>query len=240
MSYPATLDTYTAVAGTTLEATADHANMHNVAGSAVVNIETTLGTNSGTSVLLGFAAGNFALPVNSSSGLGTLQRPILGTLSMAAGTFTGTITNSAVVTGGTISSPAIGTPTMDFVSARNAGTGIGFNNAIYPVKGTVADSAGGTLTVDARAAQIYFCTMGTAAGNRTIATPTNLSPEQLLIFAFKASGSANGTLVWGTIFRVSSSIGTPLLGTSGWSYYNWRYNSTDSKLDFQGQTLNLG
>ena len=39
-----------------------------------------------------------------------------------------------------------------------------------PGVGTIADSAGGTFTVNAQAAQVYYSAQGTAAGNRTFGT----------------------------------------------------------------------
>lgn len=118
--------------------------------------------------------------------------------------------------------------------------GVSFGESIYPAVGTITDSAGGTFTVDAGSSQIYYSAMGTAAGNRTLGTPTNPQNYQQLTYAFKASGSANGTLVWSSAFRISQDFGTPALGTGvSWNYFNWRYNAIDTKWDFLGQVLNL-
>ncbi len=143
------------------------------------------------------------------------------------------------ITGGTATSIVLGTPAIDVINARNSGTAVGFGASIYPSEGSLTDSAGGTLTANAQAAQIYYCVLGTAAGNRTIGTPTNLSAYQQLTYAFKSSGSANGTLVWASsIFRGTANAGVLGTGTS-WNYYGWRYNAIDSKLDFVGQSLTI-
>ena len=232
MAYPSTIDTFdSSMQGTTLVATDDHANNHRVAGSNLAGIVQTLGTTPAGTLFSAFAAAD--KPVRHQGG--TFQQVMVGTVNLAAGTITGNIINN-----GTISSGVYGTPSIDFISARNAGTGIGFNQSIFPAEGTISDSAGGTFTVDARAAQIYYSVMGTAAGNRTIGTPSNSSNYQQLTFAFKTSGSANGTIVWSPIFRFSQNSGTPTLGTGvGWNYFGWRYNAIDTKWDFMGQSLNL-
>lgn len=242
MPFPTTIDTPdTTMQGTTLFTGDDHALNHRTLGSSIIAIENNLGTNAGTSILKNFNAGDFGARINSG---GILQQTLTGTVNLqgqatASGTMANGVYGTATYQGGTGNSMVLGTPSVDYFSARNAGTGLGFNNSIFPAEGTLTDVAGGTLTVDARTAQIYYSVMGTGAGNRTIATPTNLSPYQQLTYAFKTSGSANGTLVWGTIFRISQDYGTPTLGTGvGWNYFTWRYNSIDSKLDFQGQIKN--
>lgn len=228
MSYPSTIDSPdTTMQGGSLLATNDHAANHRTLGSAIVAIENKVGVGSGS------AAANQALIGNGagqSSWTSTWNNATLGTPTVG----------TPAITGGTYSSGVFGTPSVDLISARNAGTGVGFSNSMFPAEGTITDSAGGTFTVDARAAQIYYCVLGTAAGNRTIATPTNLSPYQQITYAFKTSGSANGTLVWSSSFRISQDVGTPALGTGvGWNYYGWRYNAIDSKLDYVGQSKNL-
>lgn len=233
MAYPNTYDSFlgTTAQGTSALTSPDHALDHRTLGSALSSVEHTLGTNpGGTEILKNFVAGDFASRINSSN---VLQQTLQGTINNS-------ILGTPTVTGGTATSITLGTPTADVINARNSGTALGFGNSIYPAEGTVADAAGGTLTVNAQAAQIYYCAMGTAAGNRTIGTPTNLSSYQQLTYAFKASGSANGTLVWAGIFRFSQDSGTPAIGTgTTWNYYGWRYNAIDSKLDFMGQSKNI-
>lgn len=257
MGYPSSIDSYIPVSGTSslAGASTDHGNNHNVAGSAFVALEKALGTTNAQNVISAFTPNQVAVPMqNGTLGVviaqGTFNNGVLGSPSITngtasnitvetpnilSGTLSGTITNNGIINNG-----SYGTPAIDVISARNAGTGIGFNNAMYPSVGTITDSAGGTFTVDARASQIYYCVLGTAAGNRTLGTPSNPSPYQQLTFAFKTSGSANGTLVISSVFRSSQDYGTPTLGTGvSWNYYNFRFNAIDSKWDYIGQVLNL-
>jgi hypothetical protein len=159
---------------------------------------------------------------------GTANNFVLGTPAINGGT-----ANLAI---GTISTLTVGTVTT-------AGTvaGIIFGKSIAPNVGTITDASGGTYIVNASTANIWYSVMGTAAGNRNVGTPTNIQPYQQLTYAFKASGSANGTLVWNSnVYRLSQDIGTPAIGTgTSWNYFNWRYNSIDSKFDFMGQSTNL-
>lgn len=122
MSYPAAIDAPggTAAQGTTLLTGIDHSLDHRTLGSAVVNIETTLGTNAGTSVIKNFNAGDFAARINASN---VLQQPITGTLGMAAGTISGQISNTGTIAngvygtatyqGGTANNLTLGTPTIN-------------------------------------------------------------------------------------------------------------------------------
>ncbi len=256
MAYPSTIDSYTAVNGTTLLSTG-HADNHNVSGSAMITIETKLGIGAGTpaanQVLIGSGAGT-------SGWSGTWNAAILGTPAVTGGTYTSGVVNNATVgtpaiTGGTINSvvmgtPAVtggtwnaatlGTPTIGTITVPGTVAPLSFSAAIAPVGGSLVDTAGTTWTVNAQAYQIYYSVLGTAAGNRTITTPLNPTAWQPLTFTFKASGSANGTLVWGTAFQISQDAGTPALGTStSWNYFAWRYNPVSTKWDNQGNVKNL-
>ncbi len=245
-SYPATIESPdVTMQGSTTLAGDDHALSHRVAGSAVIDVQTFLGTNSSTNVFSGYQAGWFPLALNGGTPQiaiqhGTFPIAILGTPSITNGAYIGGTISSIIQNNGTVNNGVYGTPSVDFIQARNAGTGIGFSQSIFPSEGTITDSAGGTFTVDARASQIYYSVMGTAAGNRTLGTPTNPSNYQQLTYAFKTSGSANGTLVFSSSFRISQDYGTPTLGTGvSWNYYTFRYNLIDTKWDFQGQQKNL-
>lgn len=261
MAYPATKDSYTAVDGTTVEATADHAAMHNMAGSAVVNIETTLGTTGGTSVLKSFTAGDMAARINTSNVLqqrvsGTVDNAILGTPAISAGTISnmqligtsqitgGTITNAALIgtsqiTGGTISAVTLGTPVMDHFTSSDTSTPSQADRALAPTVGTLTDTVG-TIAINAALAQVFELTLGTAGGNRTFAAPSNATDGQSLSIRAKQNAGNTGTLVFNAVFRMSSDVGTPTLGTeSTWCYTAWRYNDTDTKWDFQGVSKNI-
>lgn len=254
-TYPSSIQTFTNPAGTSLLTSPDHGVLHTTVNDTLGSIQAVAGTTAGTSVLKNFAVGDFASRINSSNVLqqalqGTINNSVIGTPAITGGTINSFVAGTPTVTGGAFTNPAItggtangmvlGTPTIGTITVPGTVTALGFSAAIAPGVGTIVDSAGGTLTVNAQAAQIYYSAQGTAAGNRTIATPLNPVPYGLLTFAFRASGSANGTLVWGTVFRVSQDSGTPTLGTgTTWNYYGWRYNSIDSKYDFVGASKNL-
>lgn len=253
-NYPASPDTFpgTTAQGGSLLTAPDHAADHRLIGSSLNIIENTvLGTTAGTSVLKQFATGDFAARINSSNvpqqlfSNGTINNPIIGTPAITGGTDTNTVINTPTIgtpniTGGTATSMTLGTPTVDVIGARNSGTAIVFADSIAPQVGTIVDAAGGTYAVNAQANQIYYSVMGTSAGNRTIGTPSSPTPYQQLTYAFKSSGSANGTLVWTAIHRISQAVGTPVLGTGvGWNYFGWRYNPLDTKWDFVGQSITL-
>lgn len=242
INYPSALDGTTQFpqpSGTSLLTSPDHALVHTNISILGTVLENMLGVNPGTNLLRGVSGASdqlFALntggTANQTITKGTVNNGIFGTPTITGGQMAG----SANLAAGTLSSPQInGTIT-------SAGTvnGLIFGVTIAPGVGTITDSAGGTFTVNAQAANIYYSVQGTAAGNRTINTPANPQPYQLLTYAFKDSGSANGTLIWGTAFRISQDVGTPTIGTgASWNYYGWRYNFIDSKWDFTGQSKNL-
>jgi hypothetical protein len=99
----------------------EHLNSH---GSAVVAIQTTLGTNAGTSVLKDFTAGEFAVARNAGGTLrdtitfGTFNNAVLGTPTVSGGTFNAGVLGTPAITGGTYTSPVLaGTPVLDGTSA---------------------------------------------------------------------------------------------------------------------------
>lgn len=247
MAYPSTIDApNTSMQGTTqlADSLADHALSHRNLGSAVINIEHTLGTTGGTNLFSSYTSNDKPLAERG----GTLQKNVSGTINnstfgtptLRSPTLNGLGTNSGTINTGVYNNGTFGTPAVDKVKASTAGTGIYFANPIYPAVGSLTDSAGGTLTADMGTAQLYYSVMGTTAGNRTIGAPTNIGTYMQLTYAFKASGSNNGTLVWDSTFRVSQDLGTPTLGTgTTWNYYSWRRNSIDSKFDFNGQVTNI-
>jgi len=256
MPYPTTITTDTASAGTSTLSSPDHSSRHNTIGSAVIAMETVVGTTLGTSIAKNFASGDFAARINASNvpqqalNAGTFGTAILGTPAITGGTVgtarviggtvSGVIVGTSTMQGGTANGVVMGTPTIGTIAVPGTVAALSFSAAIAPGIGTVADSAGGTLTVNAQAGQVFYSAQGTAAGSRTIAAPLNATGYQNLTYAFKTSGSANSTLIWNAIFKFSQDIGTPALGTGvGWNYYGWRYNFIDTKWDFQGNSKNL-
>lgn len=119
MAYPASIDSFPVIAGTTLlaDATALHNVQHNNAGSAIVNIQTTLGTNAGTSVIKNFTAGDFAARINSSNVLqqtlqGTLNNSVIGTPTITGGTVTASLLGTNTITGGTLNGQIVNSGTI--------------------------------------------------------------------------------------------------------------------------------
>ena len=199
--------------GTTLLADANdgHALMHQQLGSFVNAAGSKLGLSSGTpannQLLIGIG--------NGSASWGT--------------TVNGLNLGSPNITGGTI--------TIGTISAPGTVNAFSVGAAIAEGYGSVADNAGGTITVNAQAANVFYCVMGTSAGTRFIGAPLNPTPDQRLSFAFKTSANANGTISFGTIFRVSQNTTLPTLsGVSAWNYFDWRWNSIESRWDFLGQS----
>ncbi len=233
MAYPSSIDAPdVTMQGGSFLATNDHALNHRVLGSAVIATENKLGIGAGSAaankILVGSGAGTSAWGQTWNGGT-------LGTATLNNG-----VVGTPAITGGTGNAMVLGTPTIGTVTVPGTVNALSFSAAIAPGVGTIADSAGGTLTVNAQAGQIFYSAQGTSAGNRTIGTPQNPTPYQLLTYAFKSSGSANGTLIWAPIFRISQDIGTPTIGTGvTWNYYSWRYNAIDTKYDFQGQSKDL-
>ena len=172
---------------------------------------------------------------------GTVSGALIGTCQVTGGTVISLIGTSQI-TGGTLANASIGTPTIlgGTIVINGTSVPLTFGAAIVPTVGTIADSAAGTLTANAQAYQLVSVTLGTAAGNRTLGTPNNPTAGQALTYRIKNSGSANATLVWASVFRMSADIGTPTIGTgTSWSYYSWRYNLGDTKWDFQGYSRNI-
>lgn len=265
ITFPGTLDTLTNPSGTQTLDSPDHALQHANANDALEAIEAVLGTTGGTSVLKNFTAGQFAAKNNSDTfgsitvNAGTLKAVsgaglVLGTPTITGGTITGgmvgtmTLTGGSItsmtlvntLTGGTLATPVIGTPSIAVITTAATTTPTSFLRAVAPIIGTIADAPAGTITANAASQQLVEVTFGTTAGNRTVGTPTNPTDGQALSYRFKQNSANTGTLVWASVFRISSDVGTPSLGgTSTWNYSGWRYNATDTKWDFQGQSKNL-
>lgn len=224
MSYPTSIYAGTSVAGTTLVSDVDHAANHNGANGELTAIETTLGTTAGTSVLKNFVAGDFPARINSSN---VLQQAISGTANLNSGTLSNMAIDTPTILGGTIAGSGTVTPIS-----------VGVNLA--PTVGTLSDSSGGTIFANAQAASIFEITLGTNATNRTLGTPQNPTNGQAITYRIKQNAAAVGTILWASVFRFSSNVGTPTLGTaSTWNYFGWRYNQGDVKWDFVGQSLNV-
>jgi hypothetical protein len=140
MSYPSSIDTFNIIDTSRYEDEAgyvlhQHLNAH---GSATNAIETTLGTNSGTSVLKDFTAGEFAVARNAG---GTLTDTI------TLGTFNNGVLGTPAITGGTYNTGTFGTPTLinPIVTTAYQNGNISGHGTISWAKG---DLQTGTLTAN--------------------------------------------------------------------------------------------
>lgn len=134
-TYPATKQTFSDPAGTSLVTSPDHAVLHTNINDTVEAIQDTVGTTLGTNVLMHMAAGNFPARVtgvaatgtivqtlvggtlsqnvlsNTQGTLGFLNKGTLGSVQSQGGTFNNFIMGSPNGTGGTLANiQLIGTP----------------------------------------------------------------------------------------------------------------------------------
>lgn len=191
-SFPATLDGFVGL--TTLrkedEAGYTHVALHNQVQAAILTIEPTIGTTSGTNVLKNFVAGDMAARVNNETfGTPTLQNPVIGTVA---------------ITSGSANAIAIGTSTIG-TSTFNGGTITGAINV--PGIGTATD--GGTVTFDLAIKQIYTVTL---AGNRVLAV-SNATISEPFITRLKQGGAGGNTVTWWTTINWKNDT-APTLGTA--------------------------
>lgn len=237
IDYPGALDSLINPAGTQTLDSPDHALQHTNANDAIEAAQVVVGTTAGTNVLKAFNAGDIPARLNTSNVLQQVIQGTLGTSNVTGGTVSGAVLSATV---GTLNGLTLGTPIMDEFTTSATTTPTKSNRALAPTVGTITDVPSGTLASNAPSANIFELTLGTTAGNRTIAAPTNLTDGQSLTYRVKQNTNNTGTLVWNSVFRESTDVGTPTLGTeSTFNYYGWRYNDTDTKLDFLGQSTNI-
>lgn len=105
-NFPASLDALTNPASTDFLSSPDHATQHINANDIIEAVETTLGTNSGTSILQHFTAGQFPVRATGVAATGTLQQTIVG------GTYNGFTAGTPSITGGTYNNFTAGTATV--------------------------------------------------------------------------------------------------------------------------------
>ncbi len=215
MAYPAAIHSYTAVDGTTLVATADHSAMHNMVGSAVVQLETTCGTTSGTAILKDATAGKFAV-MNSG---GTLNAGVLGTPRITGGTASAFIVGTSTVQGGTVANALIGTSTITGGTVGTALIGTstiqgGTANALdmrgyysTPQSTTLAGT-GGTSTLDLSLTNEWRVTFGT--GNGTLAVSNAVNGQKFLV-SLTQDAVGTRTIVWFSTVKWTDGNGTPTL-----------------------------
>lgn len=255
-TYPGTIQTFVDPSGTSLLASGpDHAELHTTHNDTSEEIQTVLGTTSGTFVLKNFTAGHFPVRINTGGtlidtlNLGTFNSPTFnnvvlngGTLdsvfidggTLSAGTIIGVNVNSGTINGG-----LYGTPTIGTIAVAGTVVPLSVGAGLAPTVVTLTDAPGGTISINAQAAQVFHLILGTTAGNRTLANPTNNTEGQAITLRVKQNAAATGTLVFGTNWRMNDG-GTPTLGTAAtYNYFGFRYNGIDSKYDLLGSSKSI-
>lgn len=238
MAYPASIDSFTSPQGTTLQATDDHASQHRNLGSAVVNIETVLGTTPASSLFVNFAAGDKPIRVNSGGTIqsvlakGTANNMTFGTANLIGGSAANMTLGTTNLIGGTATNlvtvtPTIGTPVINVGSDatgdiyyRNVGAftrlPIGSlgqyltSNGTVPSWGTVASVATDGWT----AANESWTMLGTANQLGTITVPATAGTR--FEKGLKIKFTQGGSVLYQYVKDIPS--GTTVLVTSGTNY----------------------
>lgn len=145
-TYPGTIDSFTNPAGTNTLASPDHAGQHSDINDAVENMQSVMGTNSGTSVLKNFTAGQFAV---SQSGTAVLTSK---DLSSSTNSFPSTLGRKLYTTVGTVvgESDYVCDGTADEVQIQQALTYVGTigGGVVYIKKGTYNFATAGSIVWD--------------------------------------------------------------------------------------------
>lgn len=124
-NYPGTIDVFTNPVGTNTLDSPDHALQHSDANDAIEAIQAVVGTTAGTSVLSPFSAGEFPARVNVGGTLvqtltgGTINSSTLGTPTAIGGSYSNSTLGTPAITGGTINSSTLGTPTLNTPTIQN-------------------------------------------------------------------------------------------------------------------------
>jgi hypothetical protein len=212
MAYPAAIHSYTAVDGTTLVADAGHAAMHNAVGSAVTQIETTIGTNSGTAVLKNATDGKFAV-MNTG---GTLDAGVLGTPMVRGGTIGTALIGTSTIQGGTVNSK-IGLLTNGTIGTTLVGTSTiqGGTANLLDLRGYLSTpqyatcaGTGGTTTLDLSLTNEWRVTFGTNNGTLAVSNAVN---GQKFIVSLTQDAVGTRTVVWFPTIKWTNGNGTPTL-----------------------------
>ena len=129
-NYAASLDSLTNPLSTDNLSSPDHASQHTNANDILENIETTLGTTAGTSVIQHFAAGQFAVRHTGVAATGTLAQTLVG------GTYNSFTAGTPAITGGTVASGVVNNSTIG-TPAITGGTYNNFTAGTPTVAGTI-------------------------------------------------------------------------------------------------------
>ena len=203
-NYPASKQTFTNPLGTQTLDSPDHATGHTTTYDTLGSIQDTVGTNSGTNILMGFVAGQFPIRATGSGATGTLQQTIVsgtlnsftaGTPAITGGTWSSLTANNATfgtpaITGGTANNTTQGTTTVAgtiILPSTVIPTGALVNNAVSigtllfnvaPADGTItgafANIGGVSGTVAITVASDIFASLWVTSYN-SAATGVNMN-----------------------------------------------------------------
>jgi hypothetical protein len=138
-----------------------------------------------------------------------------------------------------VNGETLGTPVIDKWTSSGTTLPSQALRGLAPTVGTLADAPSGTITPNAPSAQVFEITLGTTAGNRTIAVPTNPTDGQPISYRIKQNTNNTGTAVFEAGYKMNSG-GTPTLGTtSSWNYVGFRYYAGGTVWHHQGNSLGI-
>lgn len=186
---------YTPVDGTTLVASADHANMHNVVGSAV-------GTTNGTNVLMNFSAGKFAV-FNTG---GTLDAGVLGTPMVRGGTIGTALIGTSSIIGGTIGTALVGTSTITGGTVNTVDI-----RGFYTTPQSTTLAAAGNGTLDINLSNEWRVTFGTGNGTLTV---SNAVDGKKFLVSLTQDAVGTRTITWFTTIKWAGSAAPTLTATA--------------------------
>lgn len=219
-TYPGAIDNFTNPTPSDYEDVLSHAGQHSNANDAITAIEQVLGTTAGSALFTAFTAG---------------QKP----LAQEGGTVPAYTYQGGTFTGGLFNSGTLGTPTIGHITSPGTTVPTIFDRGIAPTVGTLADSPGGTITPNSAIGQVFEIALGTTAGNRTLAVPSNPTDGQAILFRVQQNSNNSGTLLFNASYLMNNA-GTPTLGTTNsWNYFGFRYYSAGSAWHAQGNSLGV-
>lgn len=216
MAYPGDIYSQVNVSGTTSLSGDDHAARHNAIGVDLAAIETVIGTNSGTAVLMNATAGKFAV-MNTG---GTLDAGVLGTPMVRGGTIGSANIGTCTIQGGTINAKAglftngtigttlLGTSTIQGGTANAVLINTSDIRGFYTTPGATTVAAAGTATLDLNTSNEWRVTFGT--GNATLLV-TNAVDGKKFIVSLTQDSVGTRTVTWFDTIKWTDNNGTPTL-----------------------------
>ena len=235
INYPTSLDALTNPVGTNTLDSPDHATQHANANDILEALEAKVGVGAGTPVANQVMVGSGN---GTASWSGTWNQATFGSPTVTGGTINSVVMGTPTVTGGTFNSVTLGTPVIDRINSSGTTAVITAGAGLAPTVGTLTDAVG-TITPNAAIAQVFELSMGTAAGNRTLAVPINPTGGQAISYRIKQNTGNTGTVVYASGYKMNNG-GTPVLGTaSTWNYVGFRYYTAGTAWHHQGNSLGI-